>query len=110
MSNFQAGLVLLPYIIALSIFSLTTSSLSGKIAPKYIIQFGIVLMLFGVWITYDVIDTNLAIAQLIPGLALFGTGTGMVLPQISNVPISAVEPEDSGTASGVTKLRSKKAS
>ena len=75
MSNFQAGLVLLPYTIALSIFSLTTSSLSGKIAPKYIIQFGIVLMLFGVWITYDVIDTNLAIAQLIPGLALFGTGT-----------------------------------
>ncbi len=58
-------------------------------------------MLFGVWITYDAIDTNLAIAQLIPGLALFGTGTGMVLPQISNVPLSAVEPEDSGTASGV---------
>ncbi len=49
--------------------------LGGKIAPKYIIQFGIVLMLFGVWIIYDVIDTNLAIAQLIPGLALFGTGT-----------------------------------
>ena len=101
MSNFQAGLVLLPYTIALTILSLTTSSLSQKIAPKYIIQFGIVLMLFGVWITYDAIATDLTIGQLIPGLALFGAGTGIVNPQISNVPLSAVEPEDSGTASGV---------
>jgi hypothetical protein len=101
LTGLETGIILLPYSVSLSLFSLTTASLSQKIPPKYIIQFGLVLMLTGVWMTYDILTVELTAPELFWGFVLFGSGTGIVLAQVSNVPLSAVPPSESGTASGV---------
>jgi len=46
------------------------------------------------------IDMNLM--WLIPGLALYGVGMGLVLSQINNLTLSAVPVREAGEASGVT--------
>ena len=38
--------------------------------------------------------------QLLPGLALYGTGIGLALAQLTNVVLSEIPPESSGVASG----------
>ena len=101
LSGLQTGLVLFPYTCGLVVLSLSTSSLSQKISPKFIIQGGLLLMLGGVWMVYETLEPNLSMSALIPAFAVFGSGTGIVLAQTSNVPLSAVSPEESGTASGV---------
>src|SRR5436309_856263 len=46
------------------------------------------------------VDTSLR--ALIPGLALYGIGLGLVLSQINNLTLSSVPVEEAGEASGVT--------
>lgn len=101
LSSWQTGVAMLPYSCGLVIFSLSTSSLSQKIPPKFIIQARIVLMLIGVWMVYETVTPTMTISEVIPAFAVFGSGTGIVLAQASNVPLSAASPEESGTASGV---------
>jgi hypothetical protein len=100
-TGLETGIILLPYSICLVLFSLTTASLSQIIPPKYIIQFGLALMLTGVWLTHDILTVQVTEEQLFWGFVLFGSGTGIVLAQVSNVPLSAVSSSESGTASGV---------
>ncbi len=97
----QSGIALLPLSISMFIFSLSTASLGRKFKPKYVIQFGFLLMIGGVWLIHRVISLELTNAQLIAGFSVFGAGSGLLLAQITNITLSAVSKEENNEASGL---------
>ncbi len=98
---FNTGLALLPMSIALLIFAPLSGVLSKKITPKYLIQAGLLIDVVAAFILRATIKVDMPVSHLIPGLALYGMGMGMVMAPISNLVLSAVPVEMSGEASGV---------
>ena len=99
---FQTGLVLLPSSVAAFIAAPTGAALSRRIAPKRIIQFGLVLNMISYLMLRQALDVNATGIDLMPGLIVQGIGLGVVLAQISNLTLSAVSVQQAGEASGVS--------
>src|SRR5207244_8581112 len=72
------------------------------ISAKRLVQIGLVLNTIAIVVLRFTIGIDKTLAWLIPGLALYGIGLGLVLSQINNLTLSAVPVGDAGEASGVT--------
>lgn len=100
-SAIESGVALIPLSAAVFVLSLTTAGLGRVVAPKFIIIAGFAVMFAGTLLYYDAMSVNVSIADLIlPGL-VFGFGGGIVIPQITNLPLSAVTPSEVNEASGL---------
>jgi len=98
---FQTGQALIPMSIMALIVAPIGGALSHKIAPKRLIQTGLVLNLIGYVIMRYTLDvTSVALDFAIP-LAIMGAGLGLTMATINNLTLSAVSPLQSGEASGV---------
>lgn len=97
----QTGLVLLPYTIAIFVFSLLSSSLSRRFAPKYVIQFGLILTLVGILALGRGTYTHINVWAMLPGLFVVGMGNGIAFPQLSDLTLSAIPEKQSGMGTGV---------
>jgi MFS family permease len=89
----QTGFVYLPLSIPLLIASLTASRLSIFIAPKRIIQAGLVILLAGLFLSIATIDVEVRGLGLMTGFALIGIGGGLIASQVMNLVLSQVAPE-----------------
>jgi EmrB/QacA subfamily drug resistance transporter len=98
---FNTGLALLPLSITLFIAAPLSAVISKTIAPKYLIQFGMLCNTVSLVIMAYSVGPIAATAGLFWGLVLFGLGTGIVMSQGSNLTLSAVAVADAGEASGV---------
>jgi EmrB/QacA subfamily drug resistance transporter len=98
---FHTGLVLLPLSLALLLIAPLSGVLSKKITPKYLIMASLTIDIIASFILRATISVNVPLSHLIPGLALYGFGMGLVFPPISNLVLSAVPVEMAGEASGV---------
>ncbi len=96
----SSGMALLPMSIAIFIFSLSTSSLGEKFSPKYIIIGGLGLVVLGLLLLYPTISMEMKSSDMMVGLAIFGTGIGFILAQITNVTLRSVSNEENNEASG----------
>jgi len=101
LSAFDTGLAMLPLSLALLIMAPVSGALSKKIPAKYLIQAGLALDVIGMFILRAAIKVDMPVSHLIPGLALYGAGMGMVMAPISNLTLSAVPIQQAGEASGV---------
>src|SRR5207244_9532300 len=72
------------------------------ISAKRLVQIGLVLNTIAIVVLRFTIGIDKTLAWLIPGLALYGIGLGLVLSQINNLTLSAVPVREAGEASGVT--------
>jgi hypothetical protein len=63
---------------------------------------GLIINTIAIVILRFTIGINIKLTALIPGLALYGVGLGLVLSQINNLTLSAVPLREAGEASGVT--------
>lgn len=98
---FQTGQALVPMSIMALIVAPIGGALSHKIAPKRLIQAGLLLNLIGyVFLRFTLNVDSVAMDFAIP-LGIMGAGMGLTMASISNLTISAVSPEQSGEASGV---------
>ena len=100
---FETGVALLPLSIAVFVISFATAPLGHKIAPKYLVQVGIIFMAIGAFLIRDVISMQVTNMELLPGLAIFGIGLGLMLAQLSNITLSPVKEEERGEATGVAE-------
>ncbi len=98
---FHTGLALIPMSIAIFFSAPLAGKLSKKWAAKHIVQIGMFLSLIAVFLVRQVISADMHVANLIPGLALFGFGMGLVMGPISNLTLSAVPVSQAGEASGL---------
>lgn len=97
---FQSGLALLPLTAASLVASLTTARLANRVAPKYIVIAGLVLMVIGAFWFLVVTNTSMTLVTVVgPGI-LFGLGIGLYYTQIINLQLSYVEDAERNQASG----------
>jgi MFS family permease len=99
---FESGLAILPFSLATFVVSLGSSSLSNRIAPKRLIQFGLVTIGLGLVLLYSVTSLTMTITTMIVPMSIIGIGVGLMIAQLVNLTLSTVEPDDTPEASGVT--------
>lgn len=98
---FHTGLTLLPMSVMLLIISPAAAALVRRFPHKWLVQAGLALDVVALLILSFSLSPSMSLLMLIPGLALYGTGQGLVMSQINNVALSAVPVEEAGEASGV---------
>jgi MFS family permease len=89
----QTGFLYLPLSIPLLIASLIASRLSARIAPKRIIQVGLLVLVPGLLLAIATINVEVRGFALLTGFALIGIGAGVIASQIMNLILSQVVPE-----------------
>ena len=99
---FHTGLMLLPMSVLLLVISPTAAALSKRIPHKRLIQMGLAVNFFALLLLRWALGVTTPLSALLPGLALYGIGLGLVLSQINNLTLSSVPVEEAGEASGVT--------
>ncbi len=98
---YHTGLALLPMSLALIIVAPLSAVLSKKISGKLLINIGLLINVVAYLVLRYTLSIDTTATALIPGLALFGIGMGLVMSQINNLTLSAVPIEQAGEASGV---------
>lgn len=99
-SAFETGLALLPMSVMIFIFSIGGARLSAFLSPKWLLAGGLALAIVGTVILRDVFSLSTTIPDIIPGSMLFGIGIGVILSQITNLTLSAVDEKHSTDAAG----------
>lgn len=97
----HTGLTLLPMSIALLVAAPLSAFLVKYIRPKLLIQIGMSMSLISFLIMRATLSTTATALDFAPAFVLFGFGMGLIMAQVSNLTLSAVEPKDAGEASGV---------
>ncbi len=99
-SPWHNGLWVLPS----GLFVIVGAQLGGRLIHRFgtiqVVRIGLVIYEIGLLLMLRVISLHLTALGLLPGLALYGTGVGFALAQLTNVVLSEIPPEGSGVASG----------
>lgn len=98
---FHTGITLLPLSISLLIAAPLSSIISKYITPTRLIQAGLLIDVAAMVVLRNAISADATGWSLAPGLALYGTGMGFMMAQISNLTLSAVPVSQAGEASGL---------
>lgn len=101
MDAFHTGLSLLPMSLALLVIAPLSAVLSKKIPGKILINAGLLINVGAYLLLRHTLNIDTTSTDLIPGLALFGAGMGLVMSQINNLTLSAVPIHQAGEASGI---------
>jgi Na+/melibiose symporter-like transporter len=96
----ETGVVLLPLAAGVVLFSLGGGRLSSRVSPRRVVTGGLVLMLVGICVVMWQISPTLKSVGFGIGLALFGSGIGLVLSQLGNINLSSVGEEQSSEVGG----------
>ena len=101
--SFSTALTTLPASAGVAVFSFFTSSLGKKIAPKWIIIGGFVLVGIGIYLLGNSASIDMKPMTVLTGTLCFGIGCGLVMAQIATVTMMRVKPEQDGEASGLSE-------
>jgi len=99
---FHTGLTLLPMPAMLFLFSPGAAVMSKWIPQKRLVQAGLAVNFVALLAMRWAMGVDTPLMALVPGLALYGLGMGLVQSQINNLTLSAVPVQEAGEASGVT--------
>lgn len=97
----HTGLALIPLTLTILVAAPFSAFISRFAMPKRVIQLGILADAAGFLVLRHSLEVGASPMDLAPGLSLFGLGIGLMIPQTSNLALSAVSTEGSGEASGV---------
>jgi len=97
----QTGKTILPLSLALFVFALGGATLAGRYAPKRIVEAGLAALLIGEVVVLSFISPDLRGFGFGVGMALLGSGLGLMASQVGNVIMSSVEPSRGGEAGGL---------
>lgn len=104
LNSFQTAIAVLPYTSTLVIvlFALLIYlSIHEKIAPKYVVHVGLVLLSVGLFQIYSVMNQSLTALKLLPGLVIMGIGSALFLAYISSLTYSAASQDEKPEGTGI---------
>jgi EmrB/QacA subfamily drug resistance transporter len=101
-----AGLGLLPPIVLITLFAAPSGALTDKIGPRLQMVLGPVIVAMGILLLAIGGADASYIRHYLPGLVLFGIGMALVIAPLTKSAL-AVEPQFSGSASGVNNAVSR---
>jgi MFS family permease len=96
----DAGLWLVPAGLAVVLGAQTGARLTRRIGVVRVVRIGMFIEAAGLFLLAIVITEDVAFLSLLPGLLLFGLGTGFAVSQVTNVTMSDVPPDKAGVAGG----------
>ena len=103
-SSADAGLSNIPIALGSAIGgTISGAFLAEKIGGRFTLQIGAAVQLLGVVLMWLAVPSlgNFSIWQMVPALVISGIGTGLIAAPIFDTVLSTVEPQQSGSASGV---------
>lgn len=101
--SFQTALTTLPISAGVALFSFFTPGLGKRIAPKWIIIFGFLLVLLGTYLLGNEVAVDMTPMSSLLGSIVVGVGCGLVMGQIATVTMMKVPAEQNGEASGLSE-------
>ncbi len=100
LSAIDNGLWLLPVGISIVVGSQIGGHLVRLYGATTVVRIGLSCETLGMLVVALVVSPDVAFTSLLAGFVLFGTGVGFAVPQLTNVILSDVAAERSGSASG----------
>ncbi|MGI9594849.1 MAG: MFS transporter [Acidimicrobiales bacterium] len=88
LTSFEAAITVLPYNLAVVLVLAATLLLGRRVAPKYVIQLGLLITILGLWILSRAFGPDATPTGLIPGLVVIGAGGGLVIGQVGPLTLS----------------------
>ena len=98
---FETGKRLLPMSLTMLIAALAGPKLSGRLAPRPVVQIGLVAIVVAALVLVGTIDVELNETGFKLSLALFGIGAGLLMSQLGNVIMSSAPPAKTNEAGGL---------
>ncbi|CAN5661718.1 DHA2 family efflux MFS transporter permease subunit [soil metagenome] len=104
LSAIRTGTWLLPAGLMAFVGGGVGGQLSKRFGPKYVITIGLAFEALGIWLYVFAFSSGTTFWQLLPALMLHGIGIGFATSQLTNVVLSDIPPEKSGSASGAAGM------
>jgi hypothetical protein len=101
LNSFLTAIALLPYYLSSLLVMLVTFWVGLLVAPRYIVQAGLVLLGLGLYLLYTTVHPDLTADQLRQALVVMGVGAGLVAGQIGAFVVSIAGAGQRGEASGL---------
>ena len=98
---FETGKRLLPMSVTMLIAALAGPKLSARLAPRLVVQIGLVAIVVAALVLAGTIDVELNETAFKLSLALFGVGAGLLMSQLGNVIMSSAPPAKTNEAGGL---------
>ena len=99
----QTALTTVPFSVVLAVLSFATPGLGAKIAPKWIVILGSMIMAVGIFLAGRFAGIGMSPTDLLMPMILAGCGAGLVMAQYTGITMMNVAPEQSGEASGLSE-------
>jgi EmrB/QacA subfamily drug resistance transporter len=97
----QTGITILPLSLSLFVCALLGASLTTRLSPKRIVEFGLMIMLAGAVLLVAFTGPDLRSIGFAVALMLVGAGNGLQVSQLGNVIMSSVPAERGSEAGGL---------
>jgi EmrB/QacA subfamily drug resistance transporter len=98
---FETGKRLFPMSVTMFVAAMAGPRLAAGFAPKRVAQAGLLALVAASVLLLGTIDVELNESGFAIALAVFGIGAGLLLSQLGNVIMSAVDPEKTNEAGGL---------
>ncbi|MDR0901087.1 MAG: MFS transporter [Methanobrevibacter sp.] len=98
---FTTGLVLLPSSLVIMVLSLLGAKISKFIHPKYMLIIGFLITACGTFLLSGKFYMNMDPWSIVPYTMIFGAGVGLILSQLTNYILSAIDESKSSDAAGL---------
>lgn len=101
LTPFDAALVVSPYYLAMLAVLLATIWLGRYFLARNIVRTGFLLLVAGLWPLAQAISYNASPFWLAPGLAIMGTGAGLIISEMASFTQSRARFNQYGVSSGI---------
>ena len=99
----DSALLLVPLTLTIAVFALASGSISGRIGEWNMTRLGVGLGAVGFGLVYFLIDMD-NLMLMAPGLAIAGTGIGMLMAPLSATALDAADETNRGAATSTALL------
>src|SRR3989475_9771636 len=98
LSAIDSAINLIPFGIAIFVFSPVAGRLSNKYGPKRIVTTGMIMETIALFTLFLITDDSTPLYYFTPVFAFFGAGLGLSLPQLTNTVLASVPFQKAGVA------------
>ena len=96
----NTGLLLLPFAGGSFLTAPVAGILSTRFGPKWVISVGMLLEATAIFLISRIVQVDTPLGVFVPIFLLYGIGLGLAIAQLTNVVLSNIPPQFSGTGSG----------
>ena len=103
---FHSGLLILPMTIAIIIVATRVSKLTQIVAPKLIVQIGMLVVVGGILLVAMELKATVGQWAFLPGMIVAGVGIGLINAPLMNITQGAVPGKEQSEISGLSRAMS----